>query len=109
MAFYEAKTIRYSDNYDIPNLANYLHYCYDHFLHKEMPQVDELSKEFIFPIIEARSIADDIALLSDDEFAEFTKIFSSPHEQQEFIEFIEVVGAEHTLYNDSVKVSPFNM
>lgn len=109
MAFYEIQTIKYSDDYDIPNLTKYLHYCYDHFLHKEMPQVDELSKEFIFPIIEARSIADDIALLSDDEFAEFTKIFSSPHEQQEFIEFIEVVGAEHTLYNDSVKVSPFNM
>ena len=109
MAFYEIQTIKYSDDYDIPNLANYMHYCYEHFLHKEMPQVDELSKEFTLPIKEARDIANHIGQLSYDEFIEFSNIFYSEHEQQEFTEFIEIVGAEHTLYNDSVKVSFYNM
>lgn len=109
MAYYEIQTIKYSDDYDIPNLANCIRYCYEHFLRKEMPQVDDLSKEFTLPIMDAREIGNDIALLSEDEFSEFTRLFSSPHEQQEFIEFIEVVGAEHTLYKDSVKVSPYNM
>ena len=109
MAFYETQTIRYSDNYDIPNLANYLHFCYEHFLCKEMPQVDELSKEFTFPILEARDIANQIAQLSYDEFTEFSNIFSSEYEQQEFTEFVEIVGAEPTVYNASVKVSFYNL